>query len=37
MGCLMPLVKEVLVGNYFSLGAKINRETFGNYMIGNRS
>jgi hypothetical protein len=28
MGCFIPLVKEVLVGNYFALGAKINRETF---------
>jgi hypothetical protein len=24
----MPLVKEVLVGNYFALGAKISQETF---------
>jgi hypothetical protein len=24
----MPLVKEVLVGNYFALGAKKNQETF---------
>jgi hypothetical protein len=28
MGCLIPLVKGVLVGNYFALGAKINQETF---------
>jgi hypothetical protein len=26
MGCLMPLVKEILVGNYFALGAKINQK-----------